>query len=202
MAKSQNYVKGIMQNNLKGEGREMVDWMFYDSVLLTVSVNQTISLFQNTIGTAGIGRTNMKSAGQLPSPQSFIITEIGMRLLNTAGTPFFFAGGAAPTIHPANVIFGALTWNIKVEPSTDYEGHGSQFWSQLDYMNDTAAALGQQAYPQNGYKTVKLKAPILLPQNRAFSINANLTAPAAAQGFTAAGTPLYCFIKGLLRRNS
>jgi hypothetical protein len=202
MPKNGSIVKRALQNQMKGESREVIDWLFYDSVLTTVSVNQTLTLFQNTIGTAGIARTNMKAAGQLPSPQSFLVTEIGMKLFNTAGTPMFFAGGAAPTIHPANVIFGGMTWKIKVEPSTEYEGHGSQFWSELDYMNDTGTTLGVQTYPQEGFKSVKLKVPLLLISNRAFSVEVNFTAPAAAQGYTAAGTPLYCFLKGILRRNS
>lgn len=202
MAKNQNFVKGMLQNNLKSEGREMIDWMFFDSVITVASTTATFSFFQNTLGTVGVNRTNMKSAGQFPNPQSFAITEMGFRVQNLAGTPFFFAGGAAPTIHPCNVIFGSMTFKVKLEPSTDYEGYGFQFWDQLDYMNDTAAALGQQAYPALGYKTLKFKAPILIPPTRAFSVEATFTTPAAAQGYTAAGTPVYCWIKGLLRRNN
>lgn len=198
---NQNYVRNIKRNQLKNEGRVMIDWIFYDSLLTTVSVNQNLTFFQNTIGTVGIARTNMKSAGQLPSPQTFIITELWFRMFNADGTSFLFAGGAAPAVHPLNVIFNQMTWNIKVEPSIEYEGHGNQIWTQEDYLNDSGALLGVSNYPNNPWKSVKFKAPIPLIANRAFSVNVNLTAPAAAGGYTAANSKLYCFIKGLLRRN-
>ena len=201
MAKNQNYVRNILRNNLANEGREMIDWKFYDSLLTTVSISQNLTFFQNTIGTTSVDRTNMKSAGQLPSPQSFVITEIAFKLINADGTSLYYSGGATAAIHPANVIFSKFTWNIKVEPSIEYEGHGSDFWEEQGYLNDSGTTLAAWGYPNSPWKTVKFKAPILLIANRAFSVNVNLTAPAAAQGYTAANTRLYCYLKGLLRRN-
>lgn len=200
---NQNIVKNILKNNTKGEQRELMDWMLYDSYLLaTASANQTITLFQNTVGGVGIARTNMQSAGMLPSPKSFIITGISMFLLNSDGTPFFFAGGAGPSVHPANVIFNQMTWKLKVDPSTDYEGHGSEFWDSPDYMNDTVAVLGvAPVSPMKKWKTINFKAPVLLAANRSFNVEVNLTTPAAGTGYSITKTLLYCKLNGLLRRN-
>jgi hypothetical protein len=200
---NQNIVKNILANNQKGEQRELMDWMLYDSILLaTASANQTVTLFQNTVGSVGIARTNMKSAGMLPSPQSFIVTGITLFILNSDGTPFFFAGGAAPTVHPANVIFNQLTWKLRVDPSTDYEGAGFEFWDPIDYQNDTGTTLGvASSLTTKKWKEVKFKAPILLAANRAFSLEANFTTPAAATGYSITKTLLYAKLTGLLRRN-
>jgi len=200
---NQNSVKSILANNMKGEQRELMDWILYDSILLaTASANQTVTLFQNTVGSVGIARTNMSSAGMLPSPQSFLVTGITMFILNSDGTPFFFAGGAGPSVHPANAIFNQMTWKLRVDPSTDYSGHGFEFWDAPDYMNDTVAVLGvAPVSPMKKWKQVKFKAPVLLAANRSFSLEANFTTPAAGTGYSITKTLLYCQFTGLLRRN-
>jgi hypothetical protein len=190
----------LLKNEIKSERPETVDWILYDSVLTVAAATQTLRLFTNSVGNVGINRTNMKNQGQLSGQQSFFITALKMVLRNTAGTPFFFAGGAGPTIHPANVVFGAMTFNLILDPVTKYEGHGGQLWEQKDYMNDTAAALGQQTYPESGFKAIKFNNPIVISPNKPFWIDVTLTTPAAAQGYTAAGTPLYCYLYGFLRR--
>jgi hypothetical protein len=198
----QNYVKNILQNNLKGEQRELMDWTLYDSSLLAASVTQTILFFQNTEGTVGIERTNMTSAGMLPSPQSFIIIALRFYMLNADGTPFFFGGGAAPTVYPPNICFNRLTWKLKIDPSVDYKGHGMQFKDQVNYANDTAAALATASnITIEKYNWLKFKTAPILPANRAFSVEATLTTGAATQGFSITLTKLYCEMRGLLRRN-
>jgi len=204
MPKNQNYVKGMLNNNLKSEGREMIDWIFYDSLTHTASVRQELVFFQNTIGTVGRIRTNMKSAGQLPNPQSFAVIELGFRVLNPIGTSLHMAGGAAPVVHPVNAIMNQATIDFKLEPSTDYETHGLEVWEQVDYMNDTNATLGVDtaSYCHAGFKPIRFKAPILIPSSRAFSVSLSFTAPADAGGLVAGTTKIYCYIKGLLRRNA
>lgn len=200
----QNYVRKMLQNNMNGEGRELIDWIFYDSLVHTASATQSLVFFQNTIGTTSRIRTNMKSAGQLPNPQSFAIIELGFRILNPIGTSFSMSGGAAPVVHPANAMMNQAYFDFKLEPSTDYEGHGLEIWNQVDYINDTGATLGVDAVPYNqlGFKPVKFKAPILIPSSRSFSVILTLTAPADAGGLVAGTSKIYCYMKGLLRRNS
>jgi hypothetical protein len=198
----QNYVKNILQNNLKGEQRELMDWTLYDSSLLAASVTQTILFFQNTEGTVGIERTNMTSAGMLPSPQSFIIIALRFYLLNSDGTPIFFGGGVGPTVYPPNVIFNRFTWKLKIDPSIDYKGHGMQFKDQVNYFNDSAALLSNGSnLTIEKYNWLKFKTAPILPANRAFSVEATMTTPAAATGFSITKTLLYCEMRGLLRRN-
>jgi len=191
----------LLRNQLTGERPETLDAVLYDSVLTVVSVTQTLRLFQNNIGAVGINRTNMKNSGSLPGSHNFFVTAIKMYLRNLAGTPFFFAGGAAPTIHPANVIFGSLSFNFVLDPISQYEGTGEQFWDQKDYINDTGTTLGIESNPKSGFKTLRFNNPVVIPANRAFWIDVTLTTPAAGLGYTAAGTPLYCALYGFLRRN-
>lgn len=192
--------KKLLRNALD-ENMQVINWTLYDSVLTTAAVTQTLTLFLNTIGSVGIGRTNMPSAGMLPSPKTFLCFGLSFKFLNTAGTPFFQAGGAAPSVHPVNALMGAFTFSFTIDPVTVYEGHGSQFWDQKDYQNDTGAVLAVEQTPKSYWKTLKFDNPLVLPSARSFKINVQLTAPAAAGGYTAAGTPLYCFLYGFLRRN-
>lgn len=197
---NQNYAKSLLMNTVKGEGREMVDWIFYDSLFMTASATQTLTFFQNTIGSVGRARTNMKSAGMLPSPQSFAVTELGFH--TTSVLPIFMSGGAAPAEHPENALYKAFTWDFILEPSRDYEGYGHEFWHPLSYLNDTAAALAQTIVPATPQKCRKFDVPILIPTNRAFSVVASFTLGADAGGFVAATSKLFCYIKGYLRRNA
>jgi hypothetical protein len=93
-------------------------------------------------------------------------------------------------------------FDFRLEPSTDYEGHGLQVWEQMDYINDSGALLAVAGSPMLNYKPIKFKAPILIPPTRNFNVSLTLTTPAAAQGYVAATSKVYCYLKGLLRRNS
>ena len=197
---NQNFVKSLLMNNVKGEGREMIDWEFYDSLHMTASVTQTLTFFQNTIGTVGRVRTNMKSAGSLPAPQSFACTGISFHTVSVLDE--YDAGGAAPSVMPKNALFSAFTWDFKLEPSTDFEGFGFDFWKPTMYMNNTGTTLGVAIIPREPYKIKKFDMPILVPTNRAFSVVATLTLPADVGGFVAATSNLYCTLYGYLRRNS
>ena len=192
--------RGLVNNKLRSERAEVKDYYFYDSVLTTVSIAQTLRLFQNTVGTTNIIRTNMKTAGAMPGGHDFLVTAMRLYMKNMAGTPFFFAGGAGPTIHPVNVLFGSLTWSFYIDPIIQYEGDGAQFWEQVDYVNDTAAVLAMDSNIEKGFKILRFNNPLVIPANRSFWIDVTLTAPAAAQGYTAAGTPLYGCMYGFLRR--
>jgi hypothetical protein len=195
--------KQMLANQLKGEGRENLDWILYDSLLTTASATQQLIFFQNALGTVGKARTNMQQAGQLPNPKTMFVTEIGCKVVNLNGTPLFFAGGAGPTIHFSNVLFNSMFFELRLDPATLYEGHGTEFWDQINYMNDTAATLGVAALPaNNNLKTIKLKKPIIIPSTRSFSLVAQLTTPAAAVGYTAANTAIYFYLKGVMRRNN
>lgn len=196
-----NYTKQLLQNTVSGEGREMIDWILYDSLPITASAVNSLVFFQNTIGGVTRNRTNMKSAGMLPSPQSFAVTEISFHVNNVL--PAFGAGGAAPTELPDNAIFKLFTWDFLLDPSRDYEGYGYEFHHPVEYWNDTATTLCINTFPLVPEKTKKFDVPILIPTARAFSVVATFTAPATAVGgFVTATSLMFCHLKGYLRRNS
>jgi hypothetical protein len=197
-------VKGMIKKQLDSEGREVLGWIFYDSLTMVASSVNNLTFFQQTIGIVGRNRTNMKSAGSLPNPQSFLATKIGFKLVNPAGAPFFFDGGASPTVPSLWAIFNQMSFDVKVDPSNEYEGSGPlQMVKSPFYMNNGAAtSLGQAILPEQIYTEVKFAQPIMITSNRAFSVNVTLTTPAAGTGYTAATTLLYCYMTGVLRRNS
>jgi hypothetical protein len=195
--------KRMLERQMQGEGRENIDWMIYDSLLTTAGATQQLIFFQNALGTVGKVRTNMQQAGQLPNPKTMFVTEIACKIVNLTGAPVFFSGGAAPTIHPFNVIFNSMFFEVRLDPATLYEGHGIDFFDQINYMNDTAAVLGVSTSPTNNtLRSIKLKKPIIIPSTRSFSLVAQITTPAAAQGYLAANTAIYFQLKGVMRRNS
>jgi hypothetical protein len=195
--------KATIMNQFQAEGFETLDWILYDSLLTTASATQNLTFFQNTIGTVGRARTNMKSAGVLPQPQAMLIHEISYKIFNQDGTAFFMAGGAAPSVYPPNFINSRGFFDVVVSPSVEYEGHLMQFREQQDYVNDTAATLGVATMPgAMNLRTLKLKKPIVLLPQRSFSLNLTVTTPAAAQGYVAAQSLIMFFLKGVMRRNA
>lgn len=196
----------LIQKQAAQEGREYLDWVLYDSLLTTVSITQTLRFFQNTIGGVGRNRTNMKGAGILPSPQSFLIKKIAVAVFNLDGTSFKTAGaGAGAAIeYPLNQLLNRAYFDLLVDPSTDYEGHVSQMYEQVDRVNDSTAALLTQAVISGAYKfkSIALKYPIIIRSQRSFGLDMTLTAPAAAGGYTAANSVIYWYLIGELRRNA
>lgn len=199
--------QNILENQFNNEGRENLDWILYDSLFTVANVNQTLTFFQNTVGGVGRGRTNMKNAGMLPSPQAMLVTEISLRIFNNNGTSVWssgVAGMAAIVPNPLEIMIATGFFDIIVEPRTEYEGHLMQFRQAQEHVVDTAAVGGAQAgIPGAGnLQSIKLKKPIVIGPNRAFSLRCQLTTPAAANGYVAANTLIYFIFKGVLRRNS
>lgn len=61
-----------------GKGIEIIDWVYYDTLVLNAAVNQT-TMFQVPVnGAAGVNlaRTNMVAAGQIPTGQNFVVQAI------------------------------------------------------------------------------------------------------------------------------
>jgi len=195
-------------SEFQNEAYQTVDAVLYDSLFLaTASAQNVLTFFQNTIGnvTGGRIRTNMKASGTLPSPQAMLVTEIGYKLLNTDGTSFYMGGNAtAPVAYPPNVIAAKGFWDFVVTPSTEYEGHLSQFREQVDFMNDGAStSLGTAPFPNAmNTRVLKLKEPIVLLPNRSFSLNCTVTTPAAAAGYSTTASLMYWYLKGRIRRNA
>ncbi len=199
--------QNILSNQFNNEGRENLDWILYDSLYTVASTNQTLTFFQNTIGGVGRSRTNMKNAGMLPSPQAMLITEISLRIFNSDGTSMWSSGVAGMTAivpNPIEIMIATGFFDIIVEPRTEYEGHLMQFRQAQEHVVDTAATGGAQAaVPGAGnLQSIKLKKPIVIGSNRAFSLRCQLTTPAAGNGYSPAVTLIYFILKGILRRNS
>lgn len=190
-------------NEFFKEGTEFVQWTLYDSVLTTAATAQNQVFFQNTIGSVTISRTNMQSAGQLPKPKSFLVTDMCIKLVNIDGASFEFEGAGTPTIYPPNAIFSRMTGIFFIDPSRKFEWAQPQYNTQIDIFNDGAATpIGSHTLRQGPVnQVIPLKIPLILGANRAFNVELNFTTPAAAGGYTAANTLLYIFLGGYLKRN-
>jgi hypothetical protein len=126
--------------------------------------------------------------------------------MNNNGTAFFAhaAGAGAAVQNPIDIMIATGFFDIIIEPRTEYEGHLMQFRQAQEHVVDTAAVGGAQAgIPGAGnLQSIKLKKPIVIGPNRAFSVRLQLTTPAAGNGYVAANTLIYFIFKGVLRRNS
>lgn len=196
-------VKGLIKQQLEKEGRRSVDWILYDSMFTTASATQTLRFFQNTIGSAGQYRTNMKTQGMLNAPQSMVVREIGCYATNADGKPFSVTANSANAI-ALNALFSKLYFDFRIEPQSMYEGVGFEFFNAVNTVQDGATtSLGTNVFPvTQPFKTIKLMQPIIIPANRNFSVNLTLTTPAEGGGYTAANTLIYFYFKGLLYGNA
>lgn len=196
----------LLENQFNMEGRENLDWILYDSLFTVANAAQTLTFFQNTVGAVSRARTNMKNAGMLPSPQAMLITEIMFRVMNSNGIPFSASGAGAGSAvsNPIDIMVATGFFDIIVEPRTEYEGHLMQFRQTQEWMYETTAnLLARQTNPTAGYlQSLKLKKPIIIGPNRAFSLRLQVTTPTAGGGYSATNTLLYFALKGVLRRNS
>lgn len=195
-------MQSAVNRSFANERGEMVAWTLFDSLATVASTTQTLKFFQQSIAT-GENRTNMQSAGQLPKPKSFLATELGVKVVNLDGTPFFMDGNATPSIYPLNAIFAKMTGQINVDPSDAFNFHAMNYYNQLDVINDGAATSIGVAGVRSGPADIRipLKIPIILGSNRAFNVTLKVTTPAEARGYTAANSYIYVFLKGFLKRN-
>lgn len=202
---NQDFVKNMLKNAVGGENREQIDWIFYDSLTMTASVTQELVFFQQSIGTVGRARTNMKTPGMLPSPQSFVATEIGMVVDYTAACDLYVQETSTGwEKHPLTALFDQLYWDFNLSPSRKYEGTGFQFWKTPTYLFNGAALApgGTDWTPKNPYKSLLFEVPITIPSKRSFDVTVHCTLPADKLGFVAATNLLYVYLRGYLRRNS
>lgn len=204
MAIPQTYkVKGLIKDQLEKEGRRSVDWILYDSNYTKANETQTIRFFQNTIGSSGQYRTNMKTQGMLNAPQSMVVKELGCFALNTDGKPFIVTANSASAI-ALNALFSKLYFDFRIEPQSMYEGAGFEFYNAVNTVRDGATtSLGTNVFPvTQNFKTIKLMQPIIIAPNRNFSVNITLTAPVEGDGYTASNTLIYFYLKGLMYGNA
>lgn len=194
----------LKRRQLSMENMETIDWILYDSLYMTASATQTLTFFQNTVGSVGRSRTNMKNAGSLPDPQTFFVEEIGVKLYNDDGTAFVLSKPATEVIYPPNIIFANMFFDFVVDPNVVFEGHGMQFREQQDAVNDGAATTLTQGALQTAMnlRVMKLKKPIMILPQRSFSVQMTVTTGAAAGGFVAAHTRLSVWLKGQKNRNA
>lgn len=190
---------------------EGLKWNLYDSLAYAAAGQSQLQFFQTPQGQGGktLADTNMTSAGQLASPQSFLIQTIEL---------FFFPGEVIST-------YGAATASTFVNDT--YKFFSSKAWLELyigskAYLDEaplmkfpprnglsgfaggsdttTAAASGQTltAYASGGGPIFEVNPPLLLVPTQNFKITLNW--PALVTVTNAA--VVYVNMGGVLYRNS
>jgi hypothetical protein len=185
---------------------EDVRYVIFDTVKIGLGVNK-LTFFQQTIGTAGDTKTNMKSSGMLPAGDTMLISEIRCRIFNIDGKSIFANPATTDIPYPINTIAAGGSWKFRYEPNTVYEGHLTEFFETLGIQKDGAAtSLAVSALPATEqYFSVKFgRYPLMVDSGRNFSIEVNCTAPATAIGgfdaTLATGTYMQFQLIGLKRR--
>jgi hypothetical protein len=167
-------------------GKEVIDAALWDSLLYTSATTTQLTFFNGTRATIDI--SNMRAAGQLPSPESFLIRSIRVYFKNR---PESTATAAAGSVQPdsLNDIFllvstGVLTLNIGQKDYGIYPlsllgcgGGPSGYMS----VNNVLIAGGACSYGQNGQpdnrSVFALAKPVLLKSQ--INFNCTVTWPAA-----------------------
>jgi len=176
--------------NMRGT-QEVIFAPRYDYQTYLAAGQSSLTFFQNPIGQNGrtILDTNMESAGQLPAPQSFVITSIALEIYPSAapsadaGTNiddvYNIAKGGALSLRVGskNYVEQAVLGNF---PST----HRLGGFTDADY-----AAMTGQIYQIT---------PITLPESQNFSVKLSWDAPVAITADARIGVQL----RGFLYRNA
>lgn len=185
------------------ERMEVIDWTLYDShFIATASGANHLTFFQQTIGQVAGGRerTNMKNAGVLPSPESFMVEEIWCGFVNKSGVALQYDGTAHD--HPINVMIARGFWDFKREPSTFYEGHMTELFTPMSEQTwDAVAPASVVAGVNSVWAKLYLRKPIIIEANRHFQLTADVIAPAAGDGYATDDTLMYWYLRGRKRRN-
>lgn len=198
-----NNLRNDIIREFENEGMEVIDWTLYDSQFIaTASGVNNLIFFQQTVGQVAGGRqrTNMKNSGQLPAPENFLIEEIWFQFVNASGLALQF--DATNHDHPVNVFIAKGFFDFKREPATFLEGHFTELFSQMGEQTfDAVAPASVVAGVNSVWGKLYLRKPIILGTARHFEMSAQLTAPAAGDGYSASDTLLYCYLRGRKRRN-
>lgn len=195
-------MKQRLKREFQKEQMEAIDWLLYDSFTdLTPSAVNRLEFFQQTTGQTpgGRSRTNMKNAGMMPFPESFLVTEMWCEFRNPTTIAFSLIQGS-PANFALNAMISRSWFNFRREPSTLYEGHLSEIFGQAySRQLTTTAGTSVQGFSYFVGK-LKLRNPIVLRSNAFFVLELNIDAPAFANGFLPE-TKVYWYLKGIKRRN-
>lgn len=190
---------------LNNEQFEYRDWFLYDTMFSVVSATQILRFFQQNGGTVGRAITNMTGNGQLPAPEIFFATELMFCMFNTTGVPFVMtytggAGGGAAVCQYEQIL-SSMFFDLRIEPSVEFQGHGRMLRDQQNVAIDVAAA-AVSGGPTNNLiaKVLKFKTPLTILPNRSFSLDMTVTTPAAGGGYAAATTAFFWGLRGVKRR--
>jgi len=195
-------VKDIIIDEFKEENREVIDWTLYDSQLIaTASARNDLIFFQNTVGGVGRARTNMHNQGVLPSPESFLVTQIWCLFLNSSGLAF--QGDNTAHDQPINVFISQGYWSF-------YSGEKMMVAGSLNEMRTQEQEAVFAGSPPDGevhdispkWRKFYLRKPIVIGSVRQFRLEASVVAPAAGDGYSASTSLMYWYLRGLKRRNA
>lgn len=195
------------------EGQNEVIWQpTYDYQDYAAAGATTITFFQRSVGTAGItlATTNMRAAGQFPSPQEFLVT--GLQLffnppdaIMTVGTATAVARNNWNDVNSVMNGLAHLQLFIGSKPYLD-DAPLSKFTQQFKLAGAAALATGDPAVTYQAYDYAvhcgKYYAitPVKIPRNQNFSVA--LTFPVAIPAAGGEGGRIGCILDGFLYRLS
>lgn len=192
----------LINNERRGERRELVEASLFSGKTTTVSTANSLVYFQDNAGSVGRHLTNLEQGGIIPASMNFICLEAMFRVFNLDGTSLFYDFAGTPVINPFNVMVAKGTFKLFKESDEVYSGHLAEMFSAMHLVNSGAStSLGVNGWTiGKSSGRLRFKTPITFLAGRPFRLELNVTTPAASGGYAAANTVLMWILKGKMER--
>lgn len=193
-------VAALQAYNVNRAGQFEVIWQpTYDYQVYGAAGATTFTFFQNTVGSAGaptLADSNIRSAGQFPRPQEFLVT--GIQVLFTPGNAVALAAQAIATAQEnwndvSDVMFGNAFLDLFIgSKSYLQDGPLAKFTQQFrltgtaDQSDTTTAGASQKTFVDYSVHAGRYYSitPVKIPANQNFNVTLNFPAliPIAVDG--------------------
>lgn len=193
-----------------------ITFPLYDSAAYPAAGTAQITLFQTPAGSGGktLADTNMQAAGQVQSPNVFVVTGIELKFLSGAAVEFLgaaaandyvadvaaFYQGIAPGLNSGYLEFASGSSYYVREPLHAFPPSNrlNVQAATSDSTTPAAALFYAIAYAENSGIPFEI-APLALPSNQTFQVTLNWPLGVVATPSTKAGK-VFCKLNGWMYR--
>lgn len=169
-------IQMLKRYNVNREGQFEVIWQpHYEYMAYAAAGQNQLTFFQNPVGAVagGLSTTNMRSAGQFPRPQEFLIT--GLQVTFEVGAVVVGAAAIATNVQDAFDVMnsGNLELFIGSKAYLNDAPIGvfpQQYGLQIEDEQGTGAFGSNYARPQGKYYSIT---PVKVPANQNFNVTLN-----------------------------
>lgn len=169
-------IAALKRYNVNREGQFEVIWQpVYEYQDYAAAGQNQLTFFQNPVGAVagGLSTTNMRSAGQFPRPQEFLVT--GIQVTFEVGAAVAAAAAIATNVQDAFDVMNSGNLELFIG-SKSYLNDAplgvfpQQYGLQVEDEQGTGAFGSNYARPQGKYYSIT---PVKIPANQNFNVTLN-----------------------------